>query len=375
VLNVPDSHYPYAIASEDLGGRIPFYKAPDSTSSIAILSDRAVFAAEDDAAKMVRISPSGQVSQVPLPSPGNGASVVAGPAGNALADRASATEHQRSRHIVRVTPSGAATAFSIPQEQPPGESFTVPTPLTALAAGRGKILWFTTDEGVGTITTAGVVTHLITFSFPTQPNDLATASDGSVWVTDGDAQLDRVSPNGMVTSVALPPGSTGDSIARGPGGDMYFLAEEQSGVWQVSATGTPRFIPLRVRDNTEGAKPNSYFWGPATSNGLAQGPDGTLWAVGEITGNSGGSNDQPVVINLAGKCIVPQVTGGLSDAKAVLSDHQCRLGRVSVIGPNDVPRSDMAIACQSRAAGRVLAAGTEVSLRLYDALDIRKPRC
>lgn len=116
------------------------------------------------------------------------------------------------------------------------------------------------------------------------PNDLALATDGSLYVADSlNHRIRKISPGGAVSSVAgdLPPGAAaGDGllypsgVAVGPGGAIY-----------ASDTGHHRIMRL-VGDSMvpfASAPPGQPNWAPAR---LEWGGDGALWTIDAVTGKS-----------------------------------------------------------------------------------------
>jgi virginiamycin B lyase len=222
----------------------------------------------------------------------NPSHIVTGPDGNLWI-----TERGRIS-IVRLTPSGTITEFPVPGA----------VSLNAIIVGPDGAMWFT-DLGsgqIGRINTHGVVVvHPLTSG--TYAVDIASGSDGSLWFTEtntpgigspGPGQtptsatqaqpdcfapasissnmssasgtvngLGRMTTNGVVTEYAGYQGST--SIISGPDGNLWLI---QSGsLVQVNTGGQ------RVRTFTPGAG------GPYIS--MAAGPDNNVWFTTYSPGN------------------------------------------------------------------------------------------
>ena len=68
----------------------------------------------------------------------------------------------------------------------------------AITADSDGALWFTYQDWIGRITTAGVITNL--FVVPDiDEGSLTTTSDGSLWFIDNDGNVDQMTPSGVVT--------------------------------------------------------------------------------------------------------------------------------------------------------------------------------
>ena len=68
-----------------------------------------------------------------------------------------------------------------------------------------------------------------------RPSQLTIGPDGAVWCTrNGDDRIDRVTPDGARTSVALPEGVGPYGITAGPDGALWFTRSglRRSGAWR-----------------------------------------------------------------------------------------------------------------------------------------------
>lgn len=162
-----------------------------------------------------RLSPDGGSASLPI---GRGRitvrSVAAGPDGD-LWFTASGSRGPRP-WVGRMTPTGQVTLFPVPggAEQ--------------IVAG-ADALWFT-DTGpegssLGRVLPDGEVTPTPLPGF--SPSSLAVGWEGDLWVTGATGSpragaIARISPQGGLTQFALPGEERTRSIARGPGGDMWF---------------------------------------------------------------------------------------------------------------------------------------------------------
>jgi streptogramin lyase len=98
---------------------------------------------------------------------------------------------------------------------------------------------------------------------------IAAGSDGNLWFTyNGNTNIDRMTPSGVVTQFALPPGDGASAITSGPDGNLWFplpggapTPTNQIGRMTTSGVLTAFDIP------TANAYPGS----------ITAGPDGNVW--------------------------------------------------------------------------------------------------
>ncbi len=366
-LNVA-SGFVHGIGSADLGAHFTIRKAATDTHAIVALPDGTVYAVEGSFGHgLVRVPRSGPATQLPLPTHGDEAlTIAAGPDGNAWLIEQPADLGTDDWKIVRVTPAGRMAEFPVPPVTAPSQGFPEAPSPSSLVAGPAGTIWFTTAVGVDRMTTSGVIRSTITFPFTYSPNQIARTTDGSLWITDAsNAQIVHVAPDGAATALALPV-PAGDNTASivADGNTAYFMVTSYSGIWRATSTSAPSGIPLLVRPTTLGATRTATVEDQSGSGALARGPAGTLWLAANTT-YQGGSLDEAVVIDLAGKCIVPTVFEyGLSGARAILGDHDCGLGAVRVLSAQGNPIGNLVVQCQHPAPGTVLRPGATVSVGL-----------
>ena len=177
--------------------------------------------------------------------------------------------------IGRITPVGAVTEFPIPA----GTSDAGP-----LTVGPDGVLWFPEGTpfnsfqtpvepgGIGRITTSGALTIFPTPSTAT-PGVLTVAPDGNLWFPEsGYGKFGRVTPSGVVTEFALPPGLfTATALTVGPDGNLWLNATPNlpdntpNSVVRITLAGAATAFPIPT--STDGSTP-----GP-----LTVAPDGNLW--------------------------------------------------------------------------------------------------
>ncbi len=118
-------------------------------------------------------------------------------------------------HILRVTPDGVISQLPL----------TISGGVSVLTAGAWNTMWFIDRSShVGKISLAGVVTlfTVSTLSRDMPPMSLALGSDGNMWFPIGDGSIARITPLGVVTTYKLP--HTGGGIAN-------ITAGSDAGVW------------------------------------------------------------------------------------------------------------------------------------------------
>ena len=152
------------------------------------------------------MTPAGQMTTFPLPTPKSGAwGITAGPDGNLWFTEPYANQ------LGRITPSGQVTEFPVPP-------FYLSEKEEIIAGPDGN-LWFSDFIGdrIGRITPTGQVKV-----FPLRHAQGITAGrDGNVWVALGGA-IARITPAGQITRFLLPAPSYAVELTTGPDGTLWF---------------------------------------------------------------------------------------------------------------------------------------------------------
>ena len=124
-----------------------------------------------------RITPSGAITEFPLPTANIGAGdLTVGPDGNLWFPEELSVGPSPRYAIGRITPSGALTEFPLPTASIDLGSYPV-----ALTVGPDGNLWFPGSDAIGRITPAGSITE---FPLPTvgfNPGGLTVGPDGNLW--------------------------------------------------------------------------------------------------------------------------------------------------------------------------------------------------
>jgi virginiamycin B lyase len=233
----------------------------------------------------------------------------------------------RASSIVRLTPQGEATYFSIP-------GLDQPTTLVAIAVGPDGNLWFTDSSQpprIGRINTAGEVTMFPAPDppqgsfFPVTPTDITTGPDGHLYFTDYQGtRIGRVATDGTMTLIPIVPEDLDISvlpagITTGPDGNLWFADRGNGAIFRMTPAGA--FTPFRTDADT-------------SATAITTGPDGALWftasnIIGRIT-TAGVVTDEFVVpgafANMTG------ITTGPDGALWVTSQTTNKLLRVETSG-------------------------------------------
>jgi virginiamycin B lyase len=209
-------------------------------TGIAVGADGNLWFTEWQASQIGRISTAGAFTEFPTPTPSAfPTGIAAGPDGNLWACESAGA-------IARVTLDGELSEFALP------DSTSVPT---AIATGPDGNLWFTEVGGnrIGRITPDGNITEFS--SSISGPNAIAAGSDGALWFTGADG-LGRITTSGVVSQWSLT--TPVSAIALGPDGAMWLNG--QFGLVRVTADGSATYVAL-----------------PSSGGTICAGPDGKVW--------------------------------------------------------------------------------------------------
>jgi streptogramin lyase len=335
-----------------------------------------------------RITPSGQITEFPL-STGLPDSITSGPDGNLWFTDGGCSSYL-SFHgnasgpcgIGRITPSGQITELPTTTAGFPESANGMPDGFPdAITSGPDGNVWFTDgscSQGIsfpvgmgnaaceiGRITPSDQITE-----FPvgaTYPDAIAAGPDGNLWFTDSmtvtngsePVSIGRITPSGQVTkfsaglgahsvpgpAVGVPemnqPGPHG--ITSGSDGNMWFI--------DVGTLSIARITPSdRISEFPAGLH--------RAPQSIARGPDGNLWFTDThaMIGRMGaGTATRPF-------CKVPRlIRKTLGRARQLLRAAHCTLGKVHASTRTHSPN---VVTSQSPSAGKTLPAGARVSVHL-----------
>ena len=233
-----------------------------------------VWFAEPNDDTIGRISPTGAVTEYPLPdSFQEPRGIAAGPNGTVWFTQTGS--HTGSEGIGRIDVSGTITEFPLPANSRP----------FGIAMGPDGNIWFTEVGGwrIATINGSGAVTEF-PVTLHNEPLNIVSGPDGAVWFTEdgivngGTGAIGRITTSGNLSEYVLPtpPGhdSGAGDIAVGPDGNLWFtwvtldptqpLATASHSVGRITPSGTITEFPVSAGGG----------WPPG---GIAAGPDGNLW--------------------------------------------------------------------------------------------------
>ncbi len=125
-------------------------------------------------------------------------------------------------------------------------------------------LWFT-EEGASKIGKMDLSGTLEEFPVGSSPESIALGPDGNLWFTEQIGRISRIDTAGNITEVAnTGPASNLRGIAAGPGGDCSLYVADRGQDCIVKLTTTGQFVVFFL----------SFGSGPV---GIVAGPDGDLW--------------------------------------------------------------------------------------------------
>jgi virginiamycin B lyase len=246
--------------------------------------------------------------------------------------------------IGRITTAGAVSSYGIPGLLHPYE----------ITADSDGALWFTYQDGIGRITTAGVVTNLIVVPGIDIFGGLTTTSDGSLWFLDGNS-VDQMDLSGVVTnSYPIPsvPGNLEDVTTGSDGALWLTIRGEQHGgfIDRISTAGViSHYSPGRDEDPFSiSSGPDDALWFIADSTKTGVWSIGRLTTAGVLTSYEGpGLNDPSPAVDL------PQLITAGPDRAMWFTDQNANalgsIGRISVPTPTIT-----AISPASGVVGRVV---------------------
>jgi streptogramin lyase len=177
-----------------------------------------------------------------------------------------------------MTPSGSVTEFPLPVAPDEADAGAGPVAITVGSDGN---LWFTEESGsrIGRMTPGGVLTEFKLPSSAFGPIGITRGPDGNIWFTDtldptataGGAAIARITPTGTITEFSVraagQQGAT-DCIAAGPDGNLWF---------DIGVSGNP--LATMAKMTTNGVILAEYQIPYATGGGscIVAGPDGRMW--------------------------------------------------------------------------------------------------
>jgi streptogramin lyase len=176
--------------------------------------------------KVVRMTPTGVMTEFPTPNP-NPRGIVTGPDRNLWY----VDGNLQRESIARMTIKGEVT------EYPLGSNMNQQLQPYNIVKGPDGTLWFGEIGHIGRITTAGLITHFPLPGQNTSATGVSAGADGNVWFTNPGANtVGRISPTGTIRQYPLPKRNAQPAgIASGSDGHLWFT---EAGVSRIASIGT-----------------------------------------------------------------------------------------------------------------------------------------
>lgn len=170
--------------------------------------------------------------------------------------------------VSREPPTFFATAI-LPVPFTLGKAYSGANSASAAGLGPNGYPWIAGASSRGATVFEVTPTNLTeVFVFSGSAFSLASAPDGSLWLTAG-RTIDRYSPSNGVTAFMLPPRVFAVGIVAGPDNAMWFT-DQDGGIGRISPSGEVTMHPVEDGDT-------QFGWGYMGPYGIARGPDGALW--------------------------------------------------------------------------------------------------
>jgi virginiamycin B lyase len=297
--------------------------AASAPTGITVGADGNLWAVESAANRVVRVTPTGGLTEFTLPANREPLQIAS------AAGFLWFTERNGDR-IGRLNPSAggdSAVQSSVTEFVVSGAGSRP----TGIAAGPDGLVWFTEtgSDQVGRPTLAGVMTEFAVPGAGSAPTGIAPGPDGALWFTQaGSGEVGRITTAGVVTNEfavpALEPSATRlGAITQGPDGALWFVDEGLDHVRRITTSGG-----------------HSQFAGPAGSGlaGIATGPDGALWLTEARSGKvarmttGGGLSEYTLPTRGAGPT---GITAGPDGAMWFTERLSAAIGRISTDTPPD----------------------------------------
>ena len=259
--------------------------------------DGALWFIESGADQIGRVSTSGQVSEFAMPSSDDSPqTLTAGPNGNVWFIDSS------SNQIGQIAPGGQITEYPVSSDGSVWIS-------SGITSGKDGSLWFTAydDNGNGLLdrmNTQGVVTSV---PLASSPLDLTTGPDGNLWV-DATGEIDRVTPQGLVTAFPMPSGDSPFDITPGPDGALWFgVNGAANNFGRITPSGAISEFSL------PGTQANDFL------DNIVSGPGNSLWYA-TYSGSAPQSLDLSNALLAGGESVTVTAGSSTSQTIATFSD-------------------------------------------------------
>jgi streptogramin lyase len=301
---------------------------------------------------IIKVSPAGVVTSFPIGVGVGPESIAWGPDSNIWF-----TEFWTGR-IGRMTPAGKVTEF------PAGQS------LRGIVAGPDKNLWFVQADfnhtGIVRMTVSGSTTFFPLGGSATdqlQPTEIVSGPDGNLWFTEA-GKIGRITTNGVVTTFALPDGSSANGIAFGPDRNLWFTDPFGNAIGRMSPAGDIHKFALPRRNS-----------GPL---GIVAGGDGRMWFTEAGSVPNMGSIGTTVPEAKLSPRVLTFNPGSSPNVRAVdvtnAGDAILKIAGVSIVGTDRDSFTTTKDGCSGRALGIKASCRVEVSFASGSDIGVRAAR-
>ncbi len=249
-----------------LSGQITEFPLPDSSTEVTGLTagpDGNLWFTDDMNDRIGRLTPHGQLTEFSMPSTSSSSDdypndIIAGPE---MSLWFLLLNEGGPDHLGRITQDGDITTFPVPNTH----AFDDPQDITVGPDGN---LWFTVEDGrIVRMTPQGKMT---TFSLPANivPDEIIVGPDRNLWFTEVKRdQIGRITPQGRIIELPFPNGKSDFvSIITGPDGNLWFMDRTVVGRLTLQGQITTFSLPLKEIPG--------YTY---KATGITTGPDGNLW--------------------------------------------------------------------------------------------------
>ena len=181
-------------------------------------------------------------------------------------------------NIGTITPSGTVTEYPLPSSGSLNSG--------GITAGPDGNLWFTdlNTNTMGKITTAGAITEYAALSTANAyPESITAGPDGNLWFTEANANfVGKVTTGGTISEYAITANAGSQQIAAGPDGNVWFAEQSLDKIARVTASGTVTEFQLST-----GAQPAGVVAGPDGNLWVAEQGTGNIDKVSTSSGTAG----------------------------------------------------------------------------------------
>ena len=195
--------------------------------------------------------------------------IVQGPDGNYYFTEITSGGSGAVGNIVKATPSGAFTQYTIPTA---AESSSYEG---AIVVGTDHNLWFTVPYAnkIGVMTTSGAFTLYTLPHSNSEPYGITVGADGNLWFTEAQGdRIGRITTAGVITEYNVPTAyAYPEGIAADAAGNVWFAEEGADKIGRLTASGVFSQVfrqrPARFDHHRPGRAPLVHGGGPANKIG------------------------------------------------------------------------------------------------------------